>query len=287
MKRTITTLLLSMLVLLGNCVVGCINPGYAGEKSRVNNVIRFGLFKAVEFGAEMRGKAKLIKSGTTEIQDLEFEQSPATVMRDGWAPAQDSFGRSIIVPNIELNRVYGQNAGIVLSGINDIAKTVMPTVDNYLAGRTSVALAKQQTKQMQSEMITGIAGGLLKPDEIANTVQTLPADVTKEVLSDPVVIAKLAQLQAQMDELLNPPPASQPADAQAAEYKKQIDDLKARLDAVESKAAASAVKPKDDAPPTEGDESHGPSARAVKKPKPVDLSNRKVVLWIFKYLPIA
>lgn len=286
MKRSITTLLLSMLILLGNCVVGCINPGYAGEKSRANNVIRFGLFKAVEFGSEMKGKAKLIKSGNTEIQDLEFEQSPAATMANGWTAAQDSFGRSIIMPNVELNRVYGQNAEIVLNGINQIAQTVMPAVNNYLAGRTSVALAKQQTKQMQSEMIAGIAGGHLKPDEIANAVYSLPPEVTKEVLSDPVVIAKLAQLQAQMDELLNPP-TSQPADAQAADYRKQIDDLKARLDAVENKAADSAVKPKDDAPPAEGAQTHGPSARAVKKPKSADLSSRKVVLWIFKYLPFA
>lgn len=192
---------------------GCINPGYAGEKSKADNELSLGYGRGLRLGAETDATLEGFEKsadGKVKIDKMVLKQSPGSTMAQGWVAAQDSFGRSIIMPNVELNRVYGQNAGIVLSGINEIAKTVMPTVDNLIAGRTSVALAKQQTKQLQSEMIAGIGGGLLRPDEIAAAVDVLPPEVTRQVMSDPVVVARLNQLQAQVDALLNPS-TTQPA----------------------------------------------------------------------------
>lgn len=190
-------------------------PQYAGQRSRADNELNLGWGRSLRFGSEVDATMKGFKTQNgTKIDEIVFKQSPAATMANGWVPAMDAYGRQQ-VNFVPILKQYGDNAiGItdaVFNGLNQLAQTAMPAVSSYITGRTSVALAKQQTKQMQTEVIGGIAGGLLNPGEALAVLAATPPDVAAAVLSDPVVIAKLEQMQAQLDAMLLRIPASQPA----------------------------------------------------------------------------
>lgn len=202
MNRTILGILVIALLIFAAHLVGCQGaPQYGMVKNKTDSELDLGWGRKLRLGPDIEAELHGLKTANgTQIDSVIFKQAPSVTMAQGVVPTMYAYSeqQKQFVPVL---RQYGDNAIGILGQINEIAKTIMPTVSSYLSGRTSVSLAKQQTKQLQSEMIAGIASGVLNPNEMVTTMTALPDDVQRAVLSDPVVLAKLEQLAAQITAL--------------------------------------------------------------------------------------
>lgn len=253
MKRTITTLLLSMLILLGNCVVGCsgLAAQYAGKPTEAKNSMRVertmgGFMAEATVAADSTGTIEGLEARTKD--GTEFKLPKATFETK---PSQTIGSWS------EPMRVYDQQLGTTWNGIVENTKAnwagVSDMVGKIAPALTGLLATQGQTAALKPQLTNELAGLMRNPSvNVAEFIDRVPPDIVE---------AAKAKIEA---------------------------EVKAKVQAeLKRLAEEAAAKSKDDAPPAEGTETHGPSAKAAKKPKSADLSSRKVVLWIFKYLPIA
>lgn len=201
--RTKRTAALAIVITIMGMITGCQGaPQLAGVKAKPDNEVNLGWGRSIRLGAETKGVLKNLKtSNGTSIEELSIEQSPAQTMAGGWVPAMDAYGRQQ-VNFVPILKQYGDNAigigNMVFTGLNQLAQTAMPVVGQAVAGHYSVAEIKAQRGDIKSELINAIGGGALGVSQARSLMQDLPIDIEADVLSHPIVVARIAQLESEL-----------------------------------------------------------------------------------------
>lgn len=157
-----------VLIALAVFLVGCV-PGYAGEKSKANNAIHFGLGKSLEFGAETEGYLEgLETSSGTKIQKLQIKQSPARTI-ESWVGPMQVYDQQLATSW----RGMTEHTTALLAGVSDIVAQSAPVLTQYLAARA-------QKPRMVSEL-AGLMGNPTVPIDALRSA--IPEDVYKEALA--------------------------------------------------------------------------------------------------------
>lgn len=204
MKRA--SVLMAAWILFGGCGLG--EP--AATEISVSPVTKTVRVRSTKDETVTLNNMKASGSSTTQPWTLEVDglalNSNASAVNPTIVPIIDANARSAI------GQIEAHGANIIggIDAVGRIVTTLAPVASAYVEGNTSVGLAKQQTKQMQAEMIGLVAGGFLNPSQTQSMLARLPSEVRTGVLDDPVVKAKLAQMQAEIDALKEP--ATQPTE---------------------------------------------------------------------------
>ena len=206
MKWKNVAMLVVAIVLIGGCQGA---PLLGGVQSKANNELNLGFGRKLTLGAETDVTMEGFKTrGGSEIKKITLKQSPGQTMREGWVPVQDSYG-GLMERFPGVLDAYGRNTVNIMDAGNRLLQTAMPAVMSHVEGRTTVALAKQQTAQMKNEILGAFAGGLLNPSGVMDLLTKVPGDVTSELITDPVFQAALAKERTYI-EAFKPVPAAPP-----------------------------------------------------------------------------
>jgi len=178
-------------------------PSYAGEKAKPDNEINLGWGRSIRMGAETEGELIGLKTANgTQIDRLKMKASPAATMAGGWVPAMDAYGRQQ-VNFVPILKQYSDNAigigNMVFTGLNQLAQTAMPVVGEAVAGHYSVAEIIARQGDIKTQLVNAIGGGVLSIPDARSIMQDIPIfDIEGDVLGHPIVVARIAQLEAQL-----------------------------------------------------------------------------------------
>lgn len=148
-------------------------------------------------------------NGATSTQPGGFEARDVKIISN--ASNVNPTIANLVDANTRLVKQYGDNfvAGTdaVFNGLSKIAQIAMPVIGQAVTGHYNVAAMKAQKPTMASELINAIGGGMVGPLEAKRVMESLPIDIESDVLNNPIVKARFAEMEAELKRLREAAPA--------------------------------------------------------------------------------